>query len=149
VVVDAWWKIWGNGCAMACIAWPSVEHAQCTITCKIISHPCIQPTSPPPTQWPAMHPINQHFDRSVTDHTFAFDRPQRIYVHATLYDAFLPKFAALVQAYKLGDPADPSTTLGPVVSVASAEKIRKQVEDAVRRGAKKWVDEGAFGVAKA
>jgi hypothetical protein len=109
----------------------------------------LHPAKTTTTQWPAMHPINQHFDCSVTDHTFAFDRPQRIYVHATLYDAFLPKFAALVQAYKLGDPADPSTTLGPVVSVASADKIRKQVEEAVERGAKKWVDEGAFGAAKA
>jgi acyl-CoA reductase-like NAD-dependent aldehyde dehydrogenase len=95
-----------------------------------------------------MHPTDLHSDSTTTDHTFAIHLLQRIYVHATLYDAFLPKFAALVQAYKLGDPADPSTTLGPVVSVASAEKIRKQVEDAVGRGAKKWVDERAFVAAK-
>lgn len=34
------------------------------------------------------------------------------------------------QQYKLGDPTQPTTNLGPVVSVASAEKIRKQVADA-------------------
>ena len=36
----------------------------------------------------------------------------------------------LVQTYKLGDPTLPETNLGPVVSVASAERIRKQTADA-------------------
>jgi NAD-dependent aldehyde dehydrogenases len=35
-----------------------------------------------------------------------------------------------VQKYKLGDPTQLDTNLGPVVSLASAEKIRKQVADA-------------------
>ena len=35
-----------------------------------------------------------------------------------------------IQTYKLGDPAVPETNLGPVVSVASAERIRKQIADA-------------------
>ena len=34
------------------------------------------------------------------------------------------------QKYTLGDPTQPSTTLGPVVSLASADRIRKQVTDA-------------------
>ena len=34
------------------------------------------------------------------------------------------------KSYKLGDPTDSSTNLGPVVSVASAERIKKQVVDA-------------------
>jgi hypothetical protein len=34
------------------------------------------------------------------------------------------------QTYKLGDPTNPDTNLGPVVSLASAERIRKQVADA-------------------
>lgn len=36
----------------------------------------------------------------------------------------------LFQTYKLGDPTLPGTNLGPVVSLASAARIRKQVEDA-------------------
>lgn len=36
----------------------------------------------------------------------------------------------LLQGYKLGDPTKPETNLGPVVSLASAERIRKQVSDA-------------------
>jgi hypothetical protein len=35
-----------------------------------------------------------------------------------------------IQTYKLGDPTMPETNLGPVVSVASAERIRKQIADA-------------------
>ena len=37
-----------------------------------------------------------------------------------------------MQKYKLGDPTDPEYNLGPVCSVASAERIRKQVADAGR-----------------
>jgi acyl-CoA reductase-like NAD-dependent aldehyde dehydrogenase len=36
----------------------------------------------------------------------------------------------IAKAYKLGDPTKADTTLGPVVSVASASRIRKQVKDA-------------------
>lgn len=55
---------------------------------------------------------------------------ERIYVHSAVYDAFVAKFAELTRQYKLGDPSKPETTLGPVVSLASAERIRKQVKDA-------------------
>jgi len=47
-----------------------------------------------------------------------------------MYDDFVLKFANIVKSYKLGDPTKPDTNLGPVVSLASAERIRKQVEDA-------------------
>ncbi|KAF8220058.1 ALDH-like protein, partial [Tricholoma matsutake] len=55
---------------------------------------------------------------------------ERIYVHESLYDEFVQKYADLVRTYKLGDPTLPETNLGPVVSVASAERIRKQIADA-------------------
>jgi len=35
-----------------------------------------------------------------------------------------------VQKFKLGDPTSSETNLGPVVSLASAAKIRKQIADA-------------------
>ncbi|KIJ25564.1 hypothetical protein M422DRAFT_193341, partial [Sphaerobolus stellatus SS14] len=56
----------------------------------------------------------------------------RIYVHESKYDEFVMKYAEETKAYKLGDPINPETTLGPVVSLASAarERIRKQVADA-------------------
>ncbi len=55
---------------------------------------------------------------------------ERIYVHTSVYDAFVEEFVSVAKAYKLGDPMDKSSNLGPVVSVASAARIRKQVADA-------------------
>ncbi|EEB88433.1 hypothetical protein MPER_13740, partial [Moniliophthora perniciosa FA553] len=55
---------------------------------------------------------------------------ERIYVHESVYDAFVDKFVEVVRGYKLGDPTLPETNLGPVVSLASAQRIRKQVADA-------------------
>ncbi|KAI0067784.1 succinate semialdehyde dehydrogenase [Artomyces pyxidatus] len=69
---------------------------------------------------------------------------ERIYVHESVYDAFVPKFAEIVKQYKLGDPTKLETNLGPVVSLASAERIRKQVSDAIKAGAKALVPEGPF-----
>ena len=74
---------------------------------------------------------------------------ERIYVHEKVYDEFVQEFARLAAGYKLGDPLDPNTNLGPVVSLASAERIRKQVEDALSKGAKNLVPAESFPAAKA
>ncbi|KAF5337946.1 hypothetical protein D9758_013100 [Tetrapyrgos nigripes] len=74
---------------------------------------------------------------------------ERIYVHESIFDSFVEKYAATVKGYKLGDPTSPETNLGPVVSVASAERIRKQVADAVKAGAKPLIPEDLFPIAKA
>jgi acyl-CoA reductase-like NAD-dependent aldehyde dehydrogenase len=61
---------------------------------------------------------------------------KRIYVHRDVAEAFT---AALVEqarsAFRLGDPRDPDTTLGPLVSAAAAERVRAQVRAAVAAGA--------------
>lgn len=41
--------------------------------------------------------------------------------------------ANLSKTYKLGDPLESGVNLGPVVSVASAKRIRAQVEQAGER----------------
>lgn len=74
---------------------------------------------------------------------------ERIYVHESLFDPFVAKFVELVKQYKLGDPTQPGTNLGPVVSVASAERIRRQVADAIKAGAKALIPESLFSVAQA
>ncbi|KAI0050672.1 succinate semialdehyde dehydrogenase [Auriscalpium vulgare] len=71
---------------------------------------------------------------------------ERIYVHESVYDAFVPKVVEVVKSYKLGDPTEKGTNLGPVVSLASAERIRKQVRDAVEAGAKALIPEEHFTV---
>jgi len=73
---------------------------------------------------------------------------ERIYVHESIFDSFVSRFADTVKKYKLGDPTLPDTNLGPVVSLASAERIRKQVADAVAAGAKALVPDQLFPIAQ-
>ena len=71
---------------------------------------------------------------------------ERIYVHASLYDAFVEKAVALVKQYTLGRPDDPETTLGPVVKASAAEFVRAQVADAVAQGAVAHIDPATFAM---
>ncbi|KAF7790123.1 hypothetical protein EIP86_001075 [Pleurotus ostreatoroseus] len=73
---------------------------------------------------------------------------ERIYVHESIYEPFVAKFVELTEKYKLGDPTHPDTNLGPVVSVSSAERIRKQIADAVKAGAKPLIPENLFPAAR-
>ncbi|THH00957.1 hypothetical protein EW145_g7004 [Phellinidium pouzarii] len=74
---------------------------------------------------------------------------ERIYVHESIFDKFVAAYVELVKKYKLGDPTDPTTNLGPVVGVASANRIRKQVAAAVAAGAKQLIPENLFPAAVA
>ncbi|KAJ1983225.1 hypothetical protein H4R33_004831 [Dimargaris cristalligena] len=69
---------------------------------------------------------------------------ERIYVHTDVYQTFVDQFAKVVGEYRLGDPRDPATTLGPVVHKAAAERIRAQVAAAVAAGAQPLIDEAPF-----
>lgn len=60
---------------------------------------------------------------------------ERIYVHESLYDAFVEKAATLVSSYKLGDPRDSETTIGPMAHVRFAQVVRDQIDAAVAAGA--------------
>ncbi|KAF9521560.1 NAD-aldehyde dehydrogenase [Crepidotus variabilis] len=73
---------------------------------------------------------------------------ERIYVHESLYDDFVEKFVSAVKSYRLGDPTLKETNLGPVVSLASAERIRRQVADAVEAGAKALIPDSHFPQAR-
>lgn len=69
---------------------------------------------------------------------------ERIYVHESLYDAFVEKSVAWVSNYKLGNPLDPDTTLGPMANKRFAKVVREQIADAVSKGAKALVDPKLF-----
>ncbi|WP_425043829.1 aldehyde dehydrogenase family protein [Primorskyibacter sp. S87] len=60
---------------------------------------------------------------------------ERIYVHGSLFNEFVEKAVALVRGYKLGNPLDPETTLGPMAHVRFARTVRDHIEDAVAKGA--------------
>ena len=61
---------------------------------------------------------------------------ERIYVHDRLYDAFIEKAVAIAEAYKLGNPLEPGTDIGPMAQVRFADEVRAQIDDAVAAGAK-------------
>ncbi|MFF0924834.1 aldehyde dehydrogenase family protein [Rhizobium leguminosarum] len=69
---------------------------------------------------------------------------ERIYVHESLYDAFVEKSVAWVSNYKLGNPLDPETSLGPMAHKRFAKVVREQIADAVSKGAKALVDPKLF-----
>lgn len=60
---------------------------------------------------------------------------ERIYVHESLYDQFVEKAVAWVNAQKLGNPLDPDTTMGPMANVRFAKEVRAQIEEALADGA--------------
>ena len=74
---------------------------------------------------------------------------QRVYVDRGIYDRFVDASVALTNAYLLGDPRDPATTIGPMVRADAAESVRGQVQDAIRSGAKPLVDQARFPAEKA
>ena len=69
---------------------------------------------------------------------------ERIYVHASVYEAFVQAFVAVTQQYRLGNPTDANTNLGPMVRSSAADFVRAQIAEAVAQGAKSLVDEAVF-----
>ncbi len=60
---------------------------------------------------------------------------QRMYIHEDVREAFMEKFLAGVARLRLGDPADPTTDLGPMVDEAAAARTQRWVDEAVELGA--------------
>ncbi len=48
---------------------------------------------------------------------------QRVFVAAEAWDAFVPEFVAQVESLRVGDPADPDTDVGPVISESDRDRI--------------------------
>jgi acyl-CoA reductase-like NAD-dependent aldehyde dehydrogenase len=69
---------------------------------------------------------------------------ERIYVHESLFDAFVEKSVAWVNGMKLGSPLDPETTLGPMANKRFAKVVRDQIAEAVAAGAKPLIDPKNF-----
>ena len=73
---------------------------------------------------------------------------ERIYVDEKIYNNFIELFASKAYNYKLGNPLEKETNLGPVVKLSAANFIHKQIDDAVNKGAKKIIDENKFNFPK-
>jgi len=61
---------------------------------------------------------------------------ERIYVAKPLFKPFVDAFVDLARQYRLGNPMETETTLGPMVRKDAADSVRAQVRQAVRKGAK-------------
>ncbi|WP_186061064.1 aldehyde dehydrogenase family protein [Burkholderia gladioli] len=61
---------------------------------------------------------------------------QRILAHASLYEALREKLVAKTRALKMGDPKDPQTFVGPMISESESRRLAGWMEAAVQAGAK-------------
>ena len=72
---------------------------------------------------------------------------QRILVHESLYAAFREQFAAFVaEKIIVGDPSDPRTVVGPMISAEAAQLTRDRIASAVAAGAQRIGSEGTGSV---
>jgi acyl-CoA reductase-like NAD-dependent aldehyde dehydrogenase len=60
---------------------------------------------------------------------------ERFYVERSVYDDYLNAFVGHTETLRLGDPLDPSTDIGPMVSAPQRDKVIAQLDRAVAAGA--------------
>jgi betaine-aldehyde dehydrogenase len=60
----------------------------------------------------------------------------RVFVHRNIRDAFLSKLKARTEAMVIGDPLDPATQMGALISQAHTEKVLGYIALGVKQGAK-------------
>jgi acyl-CoA reductase-like NAD-dependent aldehyde dehydrogenase len=61
---------------------------------------------------------------------------QRLFVHADVVEAFTGRLVQAVSALKVGDPHDPATDVGPMISEREAVRAESWVREAVAGGAR-------------
>lgn len=59
----------------------------------------------------------------------------RLYVQDAVYDAFLARLAGAATQIRIGDPVDPATEMGPLISAPHREHVLSFVREAVAEGA--------------
>ncbi len=69
---------------------------------------------------------------------------ERVYVHKDVYAEFIQRSTDFVSAYRLGDPTDAQTNIGPMVRTSAAEFVRGQITQALSAGARCLLDESHF-----
>jgi acyl-CoA reductase-like NAD-dependent aldehyde dehydrogenase len=72
---------------------------------------------------------------------------QRILVHEEVADAFTERLVAKAESLKVGDPLDPETDVGPLITPGDRDRVKEWIDEAVAAGAElltggELVDEG-------
>jgi acyl-CoA reductase-like NAD-dependent aldehyde dehydrogenase len=60
---------------------------------------------------------------------------QRILVHEDVADSFVERLVANAEALAVGDPLDPETDVGPLISTDDRDRVKQWVDEAVAAGA--------------
>ena len=68
----------------------------------------------------------------------------RIIIHHSLAEAFIPRYVERVQALPAGNPADPATIVGPLINTRAAQRVSALVHDAAAKGATLLTGDGAI-----
>ncbi|WP_152655433.1 aldehyde dehydrogenase family protein [Oceanobacillus sp. CFH 90083] len=71
---------------------------------------------------------------------------QRVFVHQDIYEAFLEEMIKAAKALKVGDPADASTNIGPMIAAKEAIRVENWVDEAISQGAQLQVGGKRDGV---
>ena len=58
---------------------------------------------------------------------------QRVFVHASVHDAFVEEFLPRVAALKAGDPLDEGTDVGPLIDDGASTRVAEWVDEALAR----------------
>jgi len=61
---------------------------------------------------------------------------KRFFIQDSIYETFKQKFLEKTQDYKIGNPLDENTTLGPLASEKQRDFLEKQVNESISQGAK-------------
>jgi acyl-CoA reductase-like NAD-dependent aldehyde dehydrogenase len=61
---------------------------------------------------------------------------ERVYVHDAVYDQFVTALVEVVGAYRVGDPREETTDVGPLTRAAQVELLTAQLADAEAKGAR-------------
>jgi acyl-CoA reductase-like NAD-dependent aldehyde dehydrogenase len=61
---------------------------------------------------------------------------QRVYVHRSVYKDFCDQAVSFTQKLVMGDPLDPATDMGPMISETEAARAEEWVKEAVTQGAR-------------
>ncbi len=59
---------------------------------------------------------------------------QRMFVHEDVWEPFMAKFVEGSRNLKVGDPADPTTDVGPMVDATAAARTQRWVDEAIALG---------------
>lgn len=89
-------------------------------------------------------------DRAIPMSAFGFSAlagqgcalPTRLLVHRDVYDEVVERLVAMVELTPVGDPLDPGTFMGPVISEPSCHRILRIVDEARSSGSGRLVTGG-------